>query len=622
MEINKENAMLVDIQYIKPNRKEGLDDYLYIIWKNLDDMKKHLQIIPEPRMDIYFEKPEFRNHDYNKTYARIDECNKVNVKYKDIIYAIAEDMGDVGRQKLNNYFTTGNYKGLKEFLIYPYVYGADYDIRAWYRYKWLEQMNNDRAKPVTKGFLDIEVDSLEAVGFPKAEENPIDLVTIIDTTTKQVYTFTLVGVECKEKEIDKFWTKDEIEKEYTRRDMYAHRLKEQEYYVNHLDELKEEAHKMFDENYPGFEYNFYIYKDELKMINHIFQLIHSLKLDFLLVWNITFDIPYFMDRIRVLGGDPKEIMCHPDFPSKECYFKFDRINFAIKNKADFAHISDYTIYACQERMYAATRKGQAELRSNKLTYIANKEIGDEKLDYSEEGNIKTLSYRNWLLYILYNIKDVLLQVGIEEKVEDVERYYMTSYQNMTPYENEFKQTVKLRNVQYESFMSQGLVTGENIAGFLFNEEREKDDYEDGEEKPEDTKFEGALVGNPLLIRNFGMKLFGKRTNSIFRYSVDFDMSSFYPSTIRAMNIDPSTLIFKVIIQANQFDVRGGDLPYHGITDVQLGIEKDSFQGDIAKEIMDNFQTRNIISTAKKWLNLPGVIDVYKELKKRSKDLIA
>lgn len=620
MEIQKDKAMLIDIQYIKPNKREGLPDYLYIIWKDLDTNQKHLQVIPEPRMDIYFEKPEFRNHDYNKTYAKIEECNKVNVKYKDIIYAIAEDMGDIGKQKLNNYFTTGNYKGLKEFLIYPYVYGADYDIRAWYRYKWLEQMHNDRVKPITKGFLDIEVDSLEAVGFPQPEEHPIDLVTIIDATSKQVYTFALIGVDCVEKEIDSTWSQEDIDNEMERRAMYKHRMEEQAYYAEHIDEIKKSAHEMFDENYPGFEYNFYLYKNELKMINHIFQLIHSLKLDFLLVWNISFDIPYFIDRIRVLGGDPKEIMCHPDFPSKECYFKEDKINFAVKNKADFAHISDYTIYACQMRMYAATRKGQSELRSNRLNYIAEKEIGDEKLDYSEDGNIKTVSYRNWLRYILYNIKDVLLQYGIENVVEDVDRYYMTSYQNMTPYENEFKQTVKLRNVQYESFMSQGLVTGENVAGFLFNEERESDDSDDDEEKPEDSKFEGALVGNPLLIKNFGMKLFGKRTNSLFRYSVDFDMSAFYPSTIRAMNIDPSTLIFKVIIPADQFNVRGGDLPFRGITDVQIGIEKDSFNGDIAKEIMDNFQTRNIISTAKKWLNLPGIVDLYKELKRRSRDL--
>lgn len=36
--------------------------------------------------------------------------------------------------------------------------------------------------------------------------------------------------------------------------------------------------------------------------------------------------------------------------------------------------------------YAAIRKGQEESRSNELSYIANKEIFNEKLDYSKEFN--------------------------------------------------------------------------------------------------------------------------------------------------------------------------------------------------------------------------------------------
>ena len=94
------------------------------------------------------------------------------------------------------------------------------------------------------------------------------------------------------------------------------------------------------------------------------------------------------------------------------------------------------------------------------------------------------------------------------------------------------------------------------------------------------------------------------------------MSSFYPSTIFAMNIDPSTLIFKMILQPTQYDVRGGKLPFNGITDVQLVEENsDSFSGDVAKEVMDNFQTRDYISTGHKWMNLPSVNDVYKEMLK-------
>lgn len=619
MNFDKDNSMLLDIQYIKPNKKQHQSDYLYIIWKDLKTGEKHLNIVPEPKMEIYFEKPEFRNHTYNKNYARVEELDKKVVKYTDIIYAIVEDMGDTGRQMLQNFFNTGNYRGLSEFYIYPYVYGADYDIRVWYRHKWIQSYDNDHVKPITKGFLDIEVDTMESIGMPNPVFNPIDLVTLIDTSANTSYTFSLIGVDCVEKDMTKM-TKLQSIQELKRRKMYEHRMGDQEYWSENSDKLLNEAHDMFDENYPDMKYKFYFYKDERKMLVHLFQLINKLKLDFIGVWNISFDIPYIIGRLEALGLDPKQVMCHPDFPVKECWFKKDTINFAVKNKSDFFHCSSYTIFYDQMIVYAAIRKGQKELRANRLTYIAHEEIQDEKLDYSEDGNIKTLSYNNFMKYFLYNIKDVLLQVGIEKKTSDLETYYLTSYKNLTPYESEFKQTVKLRNVQYKSFMNQGLVPGENVNGFLYNKEmREADDNEDEneDEKSDDVGFEGALVGNPLLIDYFGDYLFGKRTNSIFKYSIDFDMSAFYPSTIRAMNIDPSTLIFKMIIDSSQYDVRGGEIHYRGITDIQLvKTNKDSFTGDISKEVMDNFQTKNYISTGVKWMNLPTVNEVYEQVKKR------
>lgn len=601
MKINKESSMLLDVQYIKANKKNGTKDYLYLIWKDIDTDEKYMQAIEEPKIDIYFEKPEFRNHLNNKNYATTDMVEKKTVVYKDIIYEIANDMGDRGKQKLQDCFTTRNYKGLKEFMMYPYVYGADYDIRTWYRYQWMKYFDNDKPKNLSIGFLDIEVDTLESAGFPNPVFDPIDLVTFIDITHNNSYTFILVNRKCN--------SNDDF-----KRNLYKTRHETEEYYLNNIEELKREAHEKFDESYPDMVYNFYFYKDEIKMLSHLFQLINQLKLDFVGVWNISFDIPYIINRIETLGYDPKEIMCHPDFPVKECYFKKDTINFAVKNKSDFFKISSYTVFFDQMIVYAAIRKGQQELRSNKLTYIAKREIGDEKLDYSEEGSLKTLGYRNWLMYVLYNIKDVLLQKGIEERTTDVYTYYFTSYQNITPYENEFKQTVKLRNVQYLFYLDNGMIPGQNVNAILYNG---KDNKEKDDEDEEDSKFEGALVGNPLLIDNFGMKLFNHKSNNIFRYSIDMDMTAFYPSTIFEMNIDPSTLIFKMILPCDQYDVRGGDIKFNGITDFQLVEENnDSFSDDVAKEVIDNFQTGDYITTGNKWLNLPSASEIYTELKKK------
>lgn len=615
MIVNKENAMLVDVQYVKANRKEGLPDYLYIIWKNLDTGEKYLQKVEEPTMDIYFEKPEFRNHVNVQEYQFIDKLDKKTVKAKDIIFAIADDMGDVGKERLQTCFSTKNYNGLQEFFLYPYVYGADYDVRVLYRLKWKENFNNDRVKKITKGFLDIETDIMEAVGMPNPQISPIDLVTIIDTSTDISYTFALTGVANIVEDLSGITNQQEKKQALIKRNWYKQRLKQQDYVTSHLEELQEAVHKEFDENYPGMEYKFYFYKDERKMLIHLFQLINQLKLDFIGIWNMGFDIDYIIKRMYALGLDPKEIICHPDFPAKECYFKKDTHNFAIKNKSDFFHCSSYTVFFDQMILYAAIRKSREELRSIKLTYIAKKEIKDEKLNYSEEGSLKTLSCENYMKYILYNIKDVLLQTGIEKKTSDVDTYYIYSYNNITPYESVFKQTVKLRNVQYESYRIDGCVPGENINAFLYRQEKEKEEEDDDKK---DDKFEGALVGNPVLNDDFGEFLFGKQSNAIFSFSVDMDMSAFYPNGITVFNIGASCLIFKVIVSPKQYNVAGGSIPFNGITDVQIikSNENTFATEDISKEIFDNFQTGDITTTMHKWMNAPSVVDVYRELKNK------
>lgn len=619
-EITKDNAMLVDIQYVKASKTKGHTDYLYIIWKDINTGEKYLKVMPEPMMTIYYEKPEFRNHNNWHNYAKLDECYPVTVKYKDILYNIVENIGPVARERMNQCFQNGDFNALKEFYAFPYVFGADFDVRAWYRYNWKKNFSNDLPKHITKGFMDIEVDSLESIGFPNPQFNPIDLTTIIDSDNKEVYTFALIGVECEDKDTS-FMTEEQKEKELERRQMYKNRLEQQGYWSTHVDELNEEAHKMFDENYPDFHYNFYFYKEESKMIIHLFQLINKLKLDMIAIWNISFDFPYIIERLKGFGLDPAEVICPKEFPVKQCYFKKDIHHFDIKNKTDCVICTSYTIFIDQMINYAAIRKGGSELRRNNLSYIAEKEIGDEKLDYSDFGNIKTLSYTNYLEYILYNIKDVLLQVGIENRTKDFETYYTSSYENMTPYESVFKQTVTLRNVQYESFAEQGLVPGNNINQIYGKVPNTKQLDEDGNEieDSDDPTFEGALVGNPKLITKFGEKLYGQKTNNIFRYSIDLDMSAFYPNTIMTINIDPSTLIFKVIVKVDQFEPVGGKLKFRGITDTQVfSSNKDYFKPgeDVGKEICDNFQTRNYLSFGKKWLNLPSVNEVYERMKEK------
>lgn len=605
---NKETSMLLDVQYVKANKKENIPDYLYIIWRDLNTQEKFMQCVPEPKMDIYFEKPELRTHAYNKNYEKIENLDKKTVKFKDIIYAIADDMGEEGRRYLNNAFQTRNYNAINNMLLYPYVYGADYDVASWYRIQWLRTFDNNLPKKLHKGFLDIEVDGLEVPGMPSAKDCPINAMTLIDEWDKTVYTFIFTDREFIPKNTNHM-TEEQKKKENERYQMYQKMHQSQAYMREHPDELINKLHDMFDESYGELEYKLYFYSDERKMLVHFFQLINKLKLDFIGVWNISFDIPYIIDRLEYLGLDPKEVICHPDFPSKKCYFKPDLINHDIKNKSDNFLVTGYTIFYDQMELYASIRKGASELRSYRLNFIANKELKDSKLDYSEDGDIKTLPYTNFEMFIIYNIKDVLLQMGIERRTTDFDTLYVSSYKNATAYDKVFRQTVKLRNVQYLSFLNQGLIPGENIN--IYNKEENKIISEDEEDEDDDDDFEGALVADPQYNGYVGVELYGRPSNNVFNNAIDFDMSSFYPSSIFAMNIDPSTLIFKTIMDIDQFDICGGNLKFRGITG-------DYFEKgmDAAKECLDNFQTGNNMTTGTKWLNMPDVAEVYKKIKER------
>ena len=602
---DQSNSMLIDIQYIRPNRRENQQDLLYIIWKNLDTGEKFLRVVPEPKMDIYFSKPECRDFVHNKNYEFIDRLDRVSVKYKDILYAIADDMGPSGRDMIKNAYETRNFQELKKLNLYPYVFASDFDIRAWHRIKWIEKFNNSRIKTLDKGYLDIECDSILVPGMASPTTCPINTVTLINAKTKQVFTFALMTQEYHSDR--SHMTEEELRHDDELREMFKSQEKQINDIINDMDGFIDELHERFDDSFGSLDYNIRFYHDEKKMLVQIWQLINLWKLDMIAIWNMAFDIPYMIGRMEYLGLDPAEYMCHPDFPVKKCYFKADTKNFNVENKSDFFELSSYTIFVDDMVLYAATRKGGTKLRSYSLDSISQKVLKDKKLNYSEQANIKTLPYVNFRLFLIYNIKDVLLQYGIENKVHDMDNYYIGSYENATPYEAVFKQTVKLRNVQYISFLEHGRIPGNNtniFNAYVTSKVNENEDDDDDD----DEGFEGALVADPTFNDYIGLELYGKETNNIFEYVIDMDMSAFYPSSIIAMNIDPSTLIFKVIVDSNQFI--DGDAKYNGI----IEMERDT---DLAKEVFDNFQGDNVITMGHKWFNLPSIEDIDKLCREES-----
>lgn len=568
-----ENTMLVNIDYHRPSRDTEWVDYLDIIYKDLDTQEKFVKTIEKPTIEIYFAKEQFRNVGYNRSFIEIENTDMHECAYKDLPFYIAKQAGDSYVAYAKDAIETRKRKKLENLHKYKHVFGSDYDIANWYKIQWFLHNNNDRPKVITKQYLDIEVDGIEAEGFPRDGECPINAVTIVDEELKASYTFLLRNE--KNPQIQEF--------------------------EDTIDTFTEELHEEFDEVYGKLTYQFYMYdeNDELNLLIDMFKLINTLKRDFLLIWNMGFDIPYIIARFKELGvDDPSQYMCHKDFPIHEMFYYKDNRNFKVENKGDYFKISSYTTYLDQMISYAGLRKGGGELRSLKLNAVAQDEIGDEKLDYGDVADIKTLPYVDYKRFVRYNIKDVLLQMGIERKTSDVENLYMRSYANATSYNKIFKQTIFLKNRAYIEYYNQGLIIGNNINIEYGLEEREDEE--------EDEKFDGALVADPTLNEYEGIVVSGKKSMYVYDNVVDMDFSSMYPYIIIAFNIAPNTMVGKLII--------GGSIEeaYNAALELKKGkvVKKE----DPGKDFVDNMLTGNILNMGSKWFNLPSVEHIATTLK--------
>lgn len=567
---NPDSLMLYNAMYFRKsasNPKPHLD----IVYRDLATGKVHLKSIENPKMKGYVVKPEYRNYDYNKAYARKEEVDEYEFDYAKITTEAAKVLDD---DALNTYvqgcFDTRSYDALKNVHKHKYLFATDYDIEDYTFMQWHLNYHNDIKKPVECLFMDIETDIYKIEGFPKGGNCPIDLVTIVDPVNMISHTFMLK--------------------------MKDNPLIEE--LLSDMDNFRNELSEAFDETYGKMEYKFYPYEEEEEdvLLVDLFKLINYLKRPFVFIWNMSFDIPFIIDRMKILGLDPAEVICHDDFKTKIAYFYKDERHFDRANSGDSFKCSSYSKYLCQLNSYAAIRKGGHAIPSFKLNAIGMREVGDEKLDYHEESDLKNLSRKNYRKYVMYNIKDVLLQYGINSRSHDAEYIYHAATTTFTRYDKVFKQTVFLRNVAYIEYLKRGLIIKNNT-----NIDYESHYNEDIGNEEEDEGVDGALVTNPLNNGHHGVMINGLKSKSIFDFVIDMDFSSMYPNIIITFNVADCTMVGKLIIDESAKD-------YYEKHDIDI----DGF--DAGKDFMENYLTGDILSLGSKWFELPTVFELDQELK--------
>lgn len=370
------NLMLTDMFYQPANKLNDYKDRLNVIYKDLDTGEKKLMVIMEPETSIYVVKPEFRNFRKPRHYLEKYMVDEHVVKFRNVLFEIAKIQGEEAAKE----FKRMGWSDKKQFYKYPYVLGGDIDIETVYRYKWHKQLGNDLRKPVSVVFADIETDQKYYDGaMAKHGEVPVNAITAVDKDSMTSYALLLN--DPRNPQIPPF--------------------------IDDIDNFIKELHDDFDETYGVMEYKIYMFDSETELIKTFFRLINSLKRDFCLFWNMSFDAIYLQDRLRELGEDPADVICHPDFEYPISYYfeEKDPKYFSFATKRDFWDVTTYTHYIDQLIVYASGRKSQGTVRELSLGAVARDLIKDDKLDYSEYANIRTFAHDDYRLFTKYAIKD-------------------------------------------------------------------------------------------------------------------------------------------------------------------------------------------------------------------------
>lgn len=556
------NITVLNVIYIRPQKTpEGkyTNGSIYIIFKDLDTGEKKFQFIDNPEYVYYISNGE---KDINTNMVFIDEryVKPVVCKYKDLRKSIAEQTNNLDFYYDN--IKSGNFKNNDKLLTIPTIFRADMHIEDYYRYEFARMYQNNEYA-LTKMYLDIEVNTEEIDGdFPDPGQCTVNAVSLVDYNGKQVYTLLLK--DPTNPQIEEFEKNKNITKEL------------KDFVITSVGGSEKES--LF--GLVGMKYNIIFFDKEIDLITSIFNIINMIKPDFVLAWNMKFDIPYLIARLSKLGVTPATVICHKDFPIKRCFYYIDHRTEIFAERGDFADIVSYTVYLDQLITFASRRKGQAAVSSFKLDHIGQLVAGVRKLDYSNiTYSLCKLPRLDYKTFVFYNVMDTIVQACIESRSGDVEFVFNKARTNNTRYSKVHRQTVYITNRANQEYASIGYILGNNT-----------NKSNSGTES-----YSGGFVQDPELVTDNLKEKINGRSIDIARNLNDFDFSSLYPSIIHQYNIGHNTMMGKLIF------------------DEQMDPMENRFNNPIynrSRWFIEDLVSQDYLDFCQRYLGLPSYEEMY------------
>ena len=216
-------------------------------------------------------------------------------------------------------------------------------------------------------------------------------------------------------------------------------------------------------------------------------------------WNVEmFDMPYLINRFKRIGLDEKK------------FSPWGVVNERIIHSPR-GQDQVYRLLGVDQIDYMARYKKNKIQESYRLDFIAEQELGERKLDYSEVQGLHNLYFENYQKFIDYNIQDVNLVKRLDEKLGLLDADIMVAFEASMNFED-----VASPVRTWDYLINKELAKENKIVNY--NIDRDKIV----------TGIPGGHVKEPHI---------GKHG-----WCMSFDLNSLYPHLIMQFNISPETLL--------------------------------------------------------------------------------
>ena len=246
----------------------------------------------------------------------------------------------------------------------------------------------------------------------------------------------------------------------------------------------------------------YKYDDEKELLRDFLDLWEKESPDIVTGWNVRFfDIPYLVNRITALldGGEAKRMSPWRKLKERKVE-KWNRENTCYE-LSGLATLDYYELYK------TFTYVNQA---SYSLNHIADVELGEKKLDYSEYNSMSEFYKNDFQKFMEYNVLDTRLVMKLEDKMKLLELAVSLAYAAKVNFNDVFGQVRVWDSIIYHYLNEHKIAIPPKTTS------------------KKDTQYAGAYVKDPI--------------TGMHDWVVSFDLNSLYPHLIMQYNISPETKI--------------------------------------------------------------------------------